>query len=197
MMRAIVEPFEAYKLYLALKNHFSQSSYDFFKYNGKVKANYDSFNVRKDKYFFYKLSKKKDVVQYLVANFIDGKNHQWVGDLVQHEEAEAIYAEWQRRQQALTYTFKQDIEKLKEDFNSNFVVKNGQHPFLLKLVLRRDISLETFIILNDIVRFTSVWNKHIEDTMVWPEFYMKCKKYRPFLKYEIAKFKQILKEKYS
>jgi hypothetical protein len=31
-------PFEVYKKYLALKNHFTKDSYDYFKYGGKVSA---------------------------------------------------------------------------------------------------------------------------------------------------------------
>ena len=43
-----VEPYEAYVKYLALKSHFSDLNYDFFKYNGKVKAWRSTFDVRKD-----------------------------------------------------------------------------------------------------------------------------------------------------
>jgi hypothetical protein len=46
--------FEVYKDYLALKNHFSNKNYDYFKYKGKVRTSIDSFNKRKDKIFFEK-----------------------------------------------------------------------------------------------------------------------------------------------
>ena len=52
-----MSPFEAYKLYTAIKNHFTTESYDYFKYNGKVRASEHTFETRKDKYMFYKLSK--------------------------------------------------------------------------------------------------------------------------------------------
>ena len=35
--------FEVYKTYLALKQHFTKQEYDYFKYNGKVRANENSF----------------------------------------------------------------------------------------------------------------------------------------------------------
>ena len=44
--------FECYKTYLALKHHFTNQSYDYFKYNGKTKANEQTFKTRKDRYFF-------------------------------------------------------------------------------------------------------------------------------------------------
>jgi hypothetical protein len=58
-------PFESYTTFLALKNHFTTDSYDYIKYNGKVGAKPSSFDVRKDKYQFYKLSKHKDPLKYL------------------------------------------------------------------------------------------------------------------------------------
>ena len=35
--------YEAYKLYLAIKLHFSTEDYDFIKHNGKVNCSLDSF----------------------------------------------------------------------------------------------------------------------------------------------------------
>ena len=60
--------FECYKEYVALKNHFTKPSYDYFKYNGKAKLNPSSFDGRKDKLFFQKLAKHPDVHNFLVAN---------------------------------------------------------------------------------------------------------------------------------
>jgi hypothetical protein len=39
-----------------------------------------------------------------------------------------------------------------------------------------------------------MWSKKIDDTIIWPEFERKCLKYTPFLEYDKAKFKAILKE---
>ena len=61
--------FEAYKEYIALKNHFTKADYDYIKYNGKTGLKYTSFEKRKDKVFFEKLSKIENVCDFLVANF--------------------------------------------------------------------------------------------------------------------------------
>ena len=50
--------FEVYKMYLALKQHFTKQDYDYFKYRGKVRANEKSFEQRRDRYFFKKLATK-------------------------------------------------------------------------------------------------------------------------------------------
>lgn len=38
-----MDALEAYKLYVAVKNHFTVDSYDMFKYNRKVNVTMDSF----------------------------------------------------------------------------------------------------------------------------------------------------------
>ena len=134
-----VEPYEAYVKYLALKSHFSDKNYDFFKYNGKVKAWRTTFEQRKDKYFFYKLSKKKDPIEYLVANFV-GSDDFYIGN-IREDKSDEVYMEWKKRREALGYTFKSDLSKMKEDFNENIIVPKNEHPYLLRLYMRGDLSL--------------------------------------------------------
>ena len=43
--------FEVYKMYLALKQHFTKEKYDYHKYRGKVRASEDAFEQRHDRYF--------------------------------------------------------------------------------------------------------------------------------------------------
>lgn len=189
------DAFDVYVYYLALKRHFT-SSYDYFKYNGKVKANAMSFENRKDKFFFYKLSKKKDSKDYILANLIVNPNV-WAGDLVD-DKAETIYNEWLKRKQSLTYQFKSDILELDdEDFNSNFIVENGQHPKVLKLYNMNRISLETLVILCDITGCQKYWEKTIQDTIVFPDINRLVKKYSPFLEYDKQKMKQILLDNFE
>lgn len=188
-------PFEAYQTFLAVKSHFTTDNYDYVKYNGKVSASQTSFETRKDKYQFYKLSKHKDPLKYLVANFVDG-DLKWVGDLF-NDDSEKVYSEWLKRQQSLSYIFEQDLNKLLTDFDTNVIVKNGQHPYLLKQYLRRQISIETIIILNDILGFFGHWNKKIEDTVLWPSIYKKLSKYKPFFHYDAFKCRKILKDKFA
>ena len=41
-------PFDSYKTYLSLKNHFTKDNYDYFKYCGKSRASIQSFYKRKE-----------------------------------------------------------------------------------------------------------------------------------------------------
>jgi hypothetical protein len=192
----MAEAFEAYKKYLAIKSHFTRRDYDYFKYNGKVKATFPTFEKRKDRYFFFKLAKQKNVEQFLVASFIELGENVWVGDLLESMATSNAYVSWLKRQEALTYTFKNDLDKLDEDFNSNLKVVDGQHPNLLKLLLQREICIETVVILNDLANFTDYWGENICDTVVWPDICNKIHKYLPFIKYDKEKYRNLVLEKF-
>lgn len=187
--------FEAYQTYLALKQHFTRDGYDYFRYGGKVSARLSSFESRKDKYFFYKLAKHKDLEQFLLANFVD-KDVSWVRDLL-GSEAEQIYTEWLKRQQSLSYIFKNDLDRMKDDLNENLMVHGGQHPYLLNLYMSHDICLESLIIMDDTLNFFKLWNKKIEEDIIWPDVYRKCAKYKPFLRYDRTHFKKMLRERFT
>lgn len=191
----MTNPFEAYQTYLALKQHFTRDGYDYFRYGGKVNARLSSFESRKDKYFFYKLAKHKDLEHFLLANFVD-KDVSWVRDLL-GTEAEQIYNEWLKRQQSLSYIFKNDLDKMGDDLNENLKVIDGQHPPLLNLYMTHDICLESLIIMNDILRFFRLWNDKIDEDIIWPDVYRKCVKYKPFLQYDHLQFKRMLRERFT
>jgi len=186
-----VEPFDVYKKYLALKSHFSNKSYDYFKYNGNVKASKNSFETRRDKYFFYKLSKQKNVEEFLLANFVDGDKDFWIGNLRDDKVAE-VYQQYKKRQQSLSYTFKSDLGKMKESFDDNIIVPPNEHPYLLRLFLRKDICIETLTILDLLCNIYKYWDKELDGDVVWPDIKQKSLKYRPFMSVDINKYRDIV-----
>jgi hypothetical protein len=188
-------PFDAFRLYLALKQHFTVPSSDYFKYNGKVRVSQTTFEARRDKYMFYKLSKKDDILDYLIANLSEDPN-MWVGLLFQ-VECEKRYLEYKKRKESLTYIFTNDIEHMLENFDDNFVISNGEYPHLLKLLVKKKISRESFIIINDCVGFFGSWNKKIIDPILWPTISMGCRKLYPFMTFEKDKYCALLRDKFS
>jgi hypothetical protein len=186
--------FAAFSLYNALHLHFTSSSYDYFKYNGKTNVSKDSFPRRKDKWHFYRLSRKYGIDElrdFYVANFI-ASDIRWVGD-ISGPEGEDTYKKWQKRNQSLTYNFEQDIIHLFETENW-LKVNNGQYPYLLEETMRKGIEIETLCILNDIMKFFPMWSEKISDDIIWPGYKLKCERYTPFIDYDREKFKTILKE---
>ena len=192
-----MNPFEVYKTYLALKNHFTKDSYDYFKYCGKSRASIDSFHKRKDRYFFERMSRQKteeEIKSYFVANFVECDDSQslWIGEIIRN--GETIYKDWLKKNQSLTYLFKTESEIFirKDNFEDLFDCKNGQHPELLKKYLQKALSLETLVILDVILNYSSKFDKKLSDP-VWETVGLKIKKYKPFLNIDESKFKQILK----
>ena len=190
----IYQGYNAYITYLALKQHFT-TNYDFIKYNGKVKANQDSFLKRRDKFFFAKLEKrykKDELIYFFVSNFVDHDNV-WAGNLVS-DHSESVYNEWKKRIQSLTYNFKQQCEMLAEyDFNGLFEVKEYQHPQLLRMYMRKIIHPETMIIIDSCVDYLKIWDKEIDDDLIWPKQKLLLDKYKPFMSFNKDKYKKIMK----
>ena len=142
-----------------------------------------------------KLAKHKDPRNFLVANFLEGTT--WIGDLAYNEQAQTTYTNWLKRTQSLTYVFQNEITKLDDDLNANFLVTDGQHPVALKLYLKKEISIETLVILIDIVRCYSHWQKNLAEDIVWKEVSHKLSKYKPFLQYDKQKCKKILLDHFT
>lgn len=190
--------FSAFALYNSLKLHFSSPSYDYFKYHGKTNISESSFLNRKDKYSFYKLSRKynlEELKNYYVANFLEG-DIRWVG-AISGADGEETYKKWQTRNQKLTYQFEQDIIHLFESSGNCLHVDNGNYPYLLTEMMQGDVMIETVAILNDLMGFFPMWQKKITDDIIWPNYKLKIEKYTPFIQYDKAKFKAIVKEHYE
>ena len=197
MMKTKVTPFETYQTYLSMKNHFTNRKYDFFTYGGKSRATMTSFNKRKDKYWFEKTSRKysdQEITDFLLANFVtaDTPQNLWIGEII--NSGERNYADWMRRQQSLTYLFKEQSrellseKKLEEIFNCS-----KGHPLILKKYLGGSINLETFAIFEKIFSFGKNFDDKLKDP-VWESVSLKLKKYLPFLNINVFQYKKFLRE---
>lgn len=194
----MMTPIDVYKTYLAFKNHFTKQSYSYFKYSGKSKASVQAYNNRKDRYFFERMSRKKDddeIKQYFLANFVecDDPDRLWIGEII--STGEDNYKSWMKRSQTLTYMFKTEVEVFvnKENFQQLFTIKGQSHPEVLKKYLQGALSIETMVILDIILEYVKNFDKKLEDP-VWNTVSLKIKKYKPFLNIDVNKFKSILKE---
>ena len=192
-----VSPFETYQHYLSLKNHFTNPKYDFFKYGAKTRASVTSFNKRKDKYWFEKTSRKysdKEVVDFLVSNFTATDNPQnlWIGEII--NSGERNYSEWMKRQQSLTYLFKEQSSELlsENELETLFNCTKG-HPLILKKFLSGSVSLETLTIFDKVFHFSKNFDKKLDDP-VWETVSLKLKKYSPFLNIDMFHYKKILRD---
>jgi hypothetical protein len=193
-----MSPFECYKTYVAVKNHFTKESFDYHKYCGKTRMTVQSFYKRKDRYWFEKLSRQRndsEIKDFFVSNFVacDDPQTLWIGELIKNGNTN--YQSWQKRVQSLTYIFREEIQGSfsRSNFDSMFKIEENRHPPIVKLYLSKKISIETFLILDKILGFSSQFNKKLSDP-IWELISFKLKKYNPFLNIDTFKFKKILKE---
>ena len=187
-------PFEVYKLYLAIKLHFTTDSFDYFKCCGKTRASMQAFEKRKDIYFFKKLAakySKEELVEYFVANFI-GDESTWIGNISRIQNSN-VYPRWKTKINELHDTFKKDIQVLLKDnsFEDIFKVSHS-HPPVITKYLSKSICLETLIILNGLLNYVKDFDSTITEPVIWPDLKRKVVKYEPFLSIDKTKYKKIL-----
>ncbi len=205
----MIHGFDVYRCYLAMKLHFSQSNYDFFLYDGKVKSNEQTYQQRNDFWFFETLAKKhtkEEIQNFLLASFVQAENPAkvWIGDI--RRDGYDRFMVRQKQMERLHYSFVQDCDTVDDymeregyDFNSLFETEHSgyrRHPPFLKLYLKAQVSLETFLIYDMILGFTKHWDKHLKDPL-WEGISFKIKKYKPFLSIPSDKYKQVMKDKFS
>ena len=190
-------PADAYRCYLALKNHFTKDHYDYIKYRGKTRASNEAFYKRKDRFWFEKFARQKndkEIEEFFVSNFIYSTDPStvWIGEMI--KEGEGRYQEWQKKVQSLTYIFKEETESLFENkkMDDMFDCSKG-HPPILKSYLGGDISLESMVIYDRILGYGKDFDKRLKDP-VWETVSRKIKKYSPFLNIDVSRYKKILKE---
>jgi T4 gene Gp59 loader of gp41 DNA helicase len=188
--------YEACRLYMALKLHFEVGPYDFFRYNGKIKwLTPSKFELRKDRWFFHKLSKRypdpDTCTFFLASNFFDGTTT-WVRDLL-GEEAKSVYLEKLRVKESLMYLVLQDVDAMLPNFKDYLSVHNGENPLLLNMAYQGEVEKETVVALNAAIGFLPIWEKKITDTILFPTFKHKCLAYEPFLGIDKKKFRETLK----
>jgi len=175
----MMEPIDVYIMYCAMKAHFSKTDYDFIKYGGKTKVSRDSFYKRKDRHFFVKLSRKYktkiEITNYYVSNFIKDKK----GYIANFNDEN--YKLWLLKKTSFFEHFEKEMQPFIKDFEPIFQVKDNNHPKLLKEFLGSRLSLETMIILDELVGYGQRWDKQLKDDIVWIDLKKLMKNYKGFL----------------
>lgn len=191
--------YDAYILWLAVKQHFSRPSYDFFKYCGKVNAPRATFEKRNDRKFFYRLSTvyKKELRDFYVSIYAqDGNLDVWAGEFLEDKYKEG-YIQWKKRKESLKRTFQQDVKTIAQfmessdlSFKDVLVSRNGNLPAIVQLE-REHICPETLVIVNRMTNFLDKYCVH----PLWEDVNLRLTKYNRFVKVDtLGDFANILKD---
>ena len=174
-----MDPFDVYKIYLALKLHFTTESYDITKHKYAAKGKKETFLKRKDLTVLRKLARdfrRQEIIDILVANFVSGDRWGGMFDV----EAMETYKKWKANKERLSYTFEQDLNSIQlrmEKDNIEDATVDDQHPLILKMLLGKQIALETVVILNKAVNFIDDYN----DDLILKDTCLLVRKYSPFV----------------
>jgi hypothetical protein len=182
-----MESIDVYLMYCAMKAHFGKSDYDFVTYRGKTRIKRDTFYKRKDRSFFVKLARnyktEEQIKNYFVANFIRDKK----GYIANFNDEN--YDSWKLKRQGFFDLFDVEMKPLVEAFEDLFKIENGQHPKLMKEFLGGRVSLETIIILDELVNYSQSWNKQLEDDIIWIDLINLMNNYKRFLTIDQEQYK--------
>lgn len=183
-------PKRAYETFLAVRTHFTSSSYDYFKYNGKIPVKKPLSDSQS--YIFKKLMNRytpEQYIDFLVCNLLENPK-MWFPELME-PECHTRYTEFAKKYESLSYTFEQECATLFEkfgvlesdvsqSFNALFDTQNDL-PNLLRGYIMEIISIDTIIFMEKLFNFLSQWKKSIGDTLIFEEFYTKISNYSSFV----------------
>ena len=175
----MIPGFIVYQTFLALKNHFILPSYDFVKYNGKMRVTVQSYLKRKDKFFFEKIGRnvnsEEELRDFIIGNLCHGSNGLnidpgkiWAGDLTTTNARNHALA-FMAKKQALDYYVKKDLTTIREYVRIRELDGRpvNRLPFLLELYYDGDILPETLVILNTIQNLYGTWDKRLQGDPIW------------------------------
>jgi hypothetical protein len=155
----------AYQIYQSLKLHFT-TDYDAVKYNFKTAVKQATFEKRRDRYFFEKLSRRfnrEQLIEYFTANLIENQNG-WIGDM-----SDDVYSAYTARYDKLTYMFEQDMKTLSNKGNTFDEICSATPDFSQSPVLEAlrggQISIESVILLDILVNFLKSLRNILSDPM--------------------------------
>lgn len=194
--------FEAYKIYKALKAHFNQKNYDFNKYKAQTNRVVESWNSLPCKNLFTFYGKKLNNIKLknlFIANFLNDKNY----FPVNYEQEYESYIKWLGRIESIRYGFSLDVKKIKKFIdNNNLSINNiikergGKLPILLHLLFKSTISIESFIILDNIFHIIdNCKNIRSDIKMLYEHRILIIQKYKLFFNIKnIEEYKKLILE---
>lgn len=183
---------QAYQIYLSMRLHFTSPKFDITKTRVR-RPTPEAFQRVKYRWTMEKMAKRysqEEFISLLAANFAAGDKY---GGMFNVMEADDRYREWMKRNESLTYRYKEDLSYLAgkvipvEGVNLPDALWTGDsHPLIVREFLGHKIQIETLVILNRLYKFTEVVGTA---DPVLEEVVTLVRKYSPFVKADKEKFR--------
>lgn len=188
--------FYAYRTFLSIRNHFRREDYDFFFYHGKTKGSPEAFKANKNYHQFQTLSRKvphEEMVSFIASNFGHCKRETvWITDLLT-PDAMDVHRATQTYIESATYRFEEDLKKV-WPLGTAMAFRTDSYPSIVSAAMSGKIAIETLCLLDklnegNILRHL---DSGINEKYLWPQFYLRCRKYTPFLNCENEKLRMVI-----
>lgn len=195
----LTDGFTVFRLYCAVKAHF-QGTFDVSKYGLRVNVTRNSFDKRKDKVFFERIAQKLDAQRcYELFMYNLAANPSCLAYELSGSDAYEFYIMYSGRLDMMSALFTEALGfifdlliKTGKEFSDLF--KGDGHPVIFQLLMQGSISLESFIILDELLHFMSDINNKYQEDLLWISWYTKINQYRKLISIDLKKAKQMFVE---
>lgn len=189
-----LSPFDVWSTYTACNLHFKKGGkYDAFKFNFKgPRLKRETFMAHRQRYTFEKLATryltKNQHIGYFVSNILAGNT--WISNM-SHD----VYISWCGRLQNAEYHFKNEMSNIANTqitFDDLFVHDEYSGlPHLYTMHRSGKISLESLVILDCLVGYSSRINKNTNDPLqIISDLTHMIVQYKPFIESSNIDFKK-------
>ena len=174
--------------FIAIKLHFQQDKYNYFKYNKKaptslLKSMSSKSNMCQQMLKILKKYSKREIIPYFVANFVDDPSISSPFSL-----SDDSYIEWRKYVDRMSYNLPNDFTIILQH------IKSGKP--ILELLDDKIVRQEPFILFNYItgnVVFKRLNTLDDPDLRLWKEWEKRLDKYKSFIYYDdVDKLKTFL-----
>lgn len=143
-----MQGYTAFKLWIAMKQHFTTKNFNVFENRGKVKCKFETYLARNDYQIIEHLADRfttREFVLYLASNFMYG----FTDMMWEKSTGIANYNQFISRQEQIGHIVDKDIKTL-EDAN----VKLTDGLQIVRFLTRNEITFETVVLLNQYKNIT-------------------------------------------
>lgn len=195
--------YEAFKLFRTLKLHFD-GKLDATKLTCPI-GNKKQYEACKTKYQFDKLASMYSEIeaQNLIIAHLLVKPNSWIGDLVK-PESKTLYLKHVGRISNLTEFYKEDLKRILThcktkniQYNDVFVCPERKMPDIINMLMDDVISLESFCILDSVMKITPFLNRDLNGDPIWDKIRDTSWRYRSLLDIDTNKMYQITKQLFA
>lgn len=185
-----MSPQKVYELYHGLTLHFSSPSYDFHKFNGKIKSK--TLKEEDKNFWFYKslgeTYSDKDLFGLFLSNIISS-SPLFIKDLFE-AKARETFLFWKSKIENKYDVLLLECKYIKKNFGLSLDnIKEDNSKTLLSLFYRNNLSIESLVLLFE--TFPALRKNEKED-IVFDLLLNKIFKYSSFIKIDCEKVKRIV-----